>query len=65
MADITMCINSCECPLAPDCYRAEESGTKPDERIQSYMFCDCTENDAGVPHCDSFLLDPRLTKSLS
>jgi hypothetical protein len=32
MPDITMCAGSGDCPLACQCYRAEESGTKPSER---------------------------------
>jgi hypothetical protein len=50
MPDISMCMNSEHCPLAYNCYRAEESGTKPSER-QSWMSFRYGVNDEDVPGC--------------
>ena len=36
MPDITMCA-SVTCPLAKNCYRNGQSGTKPSEYLQSYF----------------------------
>ena len=37
MPDITMCA-SVTCSLAKNCYRNEQSGTKPSEYVQAYFF---------------------------
>ena len=36
MPDISMCANG-TCPIRRDCYRSPDSGTKPNERRQSWM----------------------------
>lgn len=47
-----------DCPLAVDCYRSKKSGTKPSEFRQAYSQFKWVDNEAGVPHCDDFWLNP-------
>lgn len=57
MPDISMCASK-NCPVAKRCYRSADSGTKPDEFLQSWM---CFEPEKGE-ECTGFW---RVTEHLS
>lgn len=64
MPDISMCPSE-DCPIRGDCYRNEASGTRPNERWQSYSaFTWQSVADGDTILCDGFCpARPALTPS--
>lgn len=59
MPDISMCVTK-NCPLAKDCYRSMESGTKPSE-WQSWMSFTWGLDAKRRPACAHYLPTRRRT----
>jgi hypothetical protein len=65
MPDISMCANSAECPMRKNCYRAEESGTKPSEFRQSWMQFQWFTDVNGFPDCDNFIRSRNASATMA